>query len=112
MNKLLIKLERKLRKVNLKFNLLDIFLHDGDACIGFTFIEFINNFQPYALLAFEFRLPNGVDRKILSITNWDFLFLSTPIWKWICNTNRRKLRGLNLSKWEEFWLKTLSKLYR
>ena len=112
MNKMLRKLEWKLRKVNLKFNLLDIFLHDGDGCIGFTFFEFTKDFRPYALLAFEFRLPNGADRKILSVTNWDFLFLSTPLWKWIDDTDERKLWSSNLSKWEEFWLKTLSKLYR
>jgi len=112
MNKILRKLEWKLRKVNLKFNLLDIFLHDGDACIGFTFFEFTKDFRPYALLAFEFRLPNGADRKILSVTNWDFLFLSTPLWKWLDNTSERKLWGSKLSKWEEFWLKTLSSLYK
>ena len=112
MNKLLRKLEWKLRRLNLKFNLLDIFLHDGDGCIGFTFFEFTKDFRPYALLAFEFRLPNGIDRKVLSIINWDFLFLSTPLWEWISYIGERRIWGSGLSKWESFWYNILNKLYK
>lgn len=112
MNRLLQKLEWRLRRVNLKFTLLDLYLHDGDSCIGFTLFEFTKDYRPYALLAIEFRLPNGAERRVTSITNWDFLFSSTPIWKWIGDTDERKLWGSTLTKWEKFWLKTLSKLYK
>jgi len=112
MNKLLQKLEWRLHRVNLKFTLLDLYLHDGDGCIGFTFFEFTNDYRPYALLALEFRLPNGAERRITTITNWDFLFLSTPLWKWVRDTDERKLWGSTLTKWELFWLKTLSKLFK
>lgn len=111
MNKLLRKIEWLLRRLNLKFNLLDIFLHDGDACIGFTLFEFTKDFRPYAFLAFEFRLPNGTNRKVLSITNWDFLFLSTPLWNWVSDVQKRKMwTGLN--RWDNFWYGILNKLYR
>lgn len=110
--KLLQKLEWRLRRVNLKFTLLDLYLHDGDGCIGFTFFEFTNDYRPHALLAFEIRLPNGADRKILSVTNWDFMFLSTPLWKWISDIDERSLWGSGPSKWESFWYNILNKLYK
>ena len=110
--KLLQKLEWAIHRVNLKFTFLDLYLHDGDDCIGFTLCEFTKDYYTYALLTFEFRLPNGADRKVFTVTNWDFLFLSRPIWKWVSDTDERKLWGSNLSKWEEFWLKNLRKLYR
>lgn len=112
MNKILQKIEWRLRRVNLKFTLLDLYLHDGDACIGFSFCEIAKDYTVYSLLAFEFRLPNGADRKVLSISNWDFLFLNSLIWKWVSDADEREMWGSKLSKWDSFWYKTLSKLYR
>jgi hypothetical protein len=112
MNKILQKIAWKTRRWNLKINLLDIYLHDGDGCWGFTLFEVVKDFRPYSLLSIEFRLPNGANVKRFVVDNWDFLFLSTPLWKWIEDTDERKLWGSNLTKWEEFWLKNLSKLYR
>jgi hypothetical protein len=111
MNKLLQKIAWKTRKWNLKVNLLDIYLHDGDGCWGFTLLEVVKDFRPYSLLSIEFRLPNGAEFKRLTIDNWDFLFLSAPIWKWVDDTSERELwSGLNI--WDSFWLKILSKLYK
>ena len=112
MNKILQKIAWKTRRWNLKINLLDIYLHDGDGCWGFTLFEVVKDFRPYSLLSIEFRLPNGANVKRFVVDNWDFLFLSTPLWKWIEDTDERKLWSSNLTKWEEFWLKNLSKLYR
>lgn len=112
MNKILRKIEWRLRKVNLKFTMLDLYLHDGDGCLGFTLCEFTNDYRPYALLAFEFRLPNGADRKVTKVTNWDLLFLSTPIWKWVYNVQDRVTWGHRPSAWNLFWLNTLSNLYK
>ena len=111
MNKILRKIEWRLRRVNLKFTLLDLYLHDGDACIGFNFCEITKDYRAYSLLAFEFRLPNGADRKVLSVSNWDFLFLNIPIWRWVSDADEREMwTGLN--KWDSFWYKILNKLYR
>ena len=111
MSKILQKIEWRLRRVNLKFKLLDLYLHDGDACIGFSFCEITKDYRAYSFLAFEFRLPNGADRKVTSVSNWDFLFLNTPIWEWISDASEREMwTGLN--KWDSFWYKILSKLYR
>jgi hypothetical protein len=76
-------MEWHLRKVNLKVNLFDLYLHDGDDCFGFTLLEFNRDWTPYALLAFEFKLPNGTTRKRLKITNWDLLFIATPAWQFV-----------------------------
>lgn len=112
MNKFLQKIEWYTRRWNFKINLLDIYLHDGDGCWGFTLLEFNRDYRPYALLAFEVRFPNGAERMVTQVTNWDFLFLSTPIWKWVSDTDERKLWRSELTKWENFWLNTLSKLYK
>ena len=41
--------------------------------------EVVKDFRPYSLFSFEFRLPNGADRKVFQITNWDLLFIATPL---------------------------------
>lgn len=66
---LLEKIAWRTRKWNLKINILDIFIHDGDGCWGFTFLEVVHNFKTRALLAFEFRLPNGetLNNSVLTI---------------------------------------------
>ena len=112
MKKLLQKIAWKTRRWNLKVNLLDIYLHDGDGCWGFTLLEVVKDFRPYSLLSIEFRLPNGAEVKSFTIDNWDFLFLSTPIWKWVSNTDEREMWTGSLNRWDSFWLKTLSKLYK
>lgn len=111
MNKLLQKIAWKTSRWNCKVNLLDMYLHDGDGCWGFTLLEVVKDYRPYSLLSIEFRLPNGTNRKVLSITNWDFLFLSTPCWNWVSNIQERKM-WTRLNKWDSFWYGILNKLYR
>lgn len=93
MNKILRKIEMKTIKWNLKFNLLDIYLHDGDHVWGFSFCEVIKNYTTYSLLSFEFRLPNGAERKVFQITNWDLFYISTPFWKWFDDKSENVLWG-------------------
>ena len=64
---LLQKISWRTRKWNLKINLLDVFIHDGDGCWGITIFEVVKDFRPYSLFSFEFRLPNGAERKIFQI---------------------------------------------
>jgi hypothetical protein len=107
---LLEKIAWRTRKWNLKINILDIFIHDGDGCWGFTFLEVVHDFKPRALLAFEFRLPNGGNIKQFSIDNWDFLFLRSFLYnQWEALDERRMWSG-PLSKWDEIKLNILSKI--
>ena len=90
---LLRKIGWKARRWNLKFNLLNIYLHDGDGCWGFSLCEVVKEYRPYSLLAIEFRLPNGAERKVFQLTNWDIFYISTPLYDWISNTNENILWG-------------------
>ena len=112
MNKLLQKIAWKTRRWNLKINLLDIYLHDGDGCWGFSLLNVVKDFRTYSLLSIEFRLPNGAEVKRFTVDNWDILFLSTPLWDWISNLEERKLWGSTLTRWEKFWLNFLNKFYK
>jgi hypothetical protein len=93
MKGILQKIEWKTHRWNLKFNLLDLYLHDGDGCWGFSFCEIVKDYTTYSLLSFEFRLPNGADRKVFQITNWDLFYISKPFWKWFDNESDRVLWG-------------------
>ncbi len=108
--KILQKIEWKTRRWNLKINLLDIFLHDGDRCWGFTLLEVVHDFKTRSLLAFEFRLPNGAEVKSFSIDNWDFLFLRSFMYKHWEELDDRKMWSGPLSRWDEFKLKMLGKI--
>ena len=90
---LLQKINWKTRRWNIKINLLDIFIHDGDGCWGFTLLEVVKDYNSYALLAFEFRLPNGAERTKIQITNWDFFYSSTPLYDWANDTKENMLWG-------------------
>ena len=91
---LLQKIAWRTRRWNIKFNLLDIFLHDGDGCWGFTFFEIVKDFRPYSLLSIEFRLPNGGNVKEFTIDNWDFLFLATtPMYRLVIGFRRSYFMG-------------------
>lgn len=108
--KILQKIAWKTRKWNLKINLFDLFLHDGDGCWGFTLLEIVHNFETRSLLAFEFRLPNGGNVKKFSIDNWDFLFLRGYMYKQWEKLDDRKMWSGPLSRWDEMKLKILGKI--
>ena len=109
---LLQKIAWRTRKWNVKINLLDIFLHDGDHCWGFTFFEIVKDFRPYSLLSIEFRLPNGADIKYFSIDNWDFLFLSTPLYDWSSSLEEDILWGAKPSRIQRIGLSITNKLFK
>ena len=108
--KILQKIAWKTRKWNLKINLFDLFLHDGDGCWGFTLFEIVHNFETRSLLAFEFRLPNGGNVKEFTIDNWDFLFIRSLMYKHWEELDDRKMWSGPLSRWDEMKLKILGKI--
>ena len=109
---LLQKINWKTRRWNLKFNLLDLHIHDGDQCWGFSFCEVTKNYITYSLLSFEFRLPNGADRKVFQVTNWDLLYLSTPLLNKTLELNDNIMWGHKPSRWERFLIKMGDKFYK
>jgi len=110
MRKLLQKIDWKTRKWNITIKFLEITLHDGNACWGFEFLQINRNYTPYALLAFEFRLPNGAERKVFSITNWDFLYLSTYISNWVSDNDESILWGNKPTGYKKVLYNILNKI--
>jgi hypothetical protein len=102
---LLQKIEWNARKWNIKFNLLEVYLHDGDGCWGFSFCEVIRDYRPYALLSIEFRLPNGAERTKIQWTNWDILYITTPLYDWILDVRENILWGYTPNRFEKLCLK-------
>ena len=109
---LLQKISWKTRRWNLKLNLLDIFIHDGADCWGITIFEVVHNFKPYSLFSFEFRLPNGADRKVFQVTNWDFLFLNAFIYNKFDELSESILWGKKPNLFERLLIKIGNKLYK
>ena len=108
---LLEKISWRTRRWNLKFNLLDLYLHDGDQCWGFSCCEVIKDYRTYSLLSFEFRLPNGAERRVFQITNWDILYLSTPFFDWYIDIIDNILWGYKPSFIETVGINIAKKLF-
>lgn len=108
---LLQKIGWKTRRWNLKFNLLDVYLHDGDQCWGFSLCEVIKDHRPYSLLSIEFRLPNGAERMNVQWTNWDLFYISTPFYDWYTDTIDNVLWGYKPSFIERIGINIASKLF-
>jgi len=108
---LLQKIAWKTRRWNLEFNLLDIYLHHGDGCWGFSLCEVIKDHRPYSLLAIEFRFPNGAERTQVQWTNWDLLYLSTPLYDWYGNIIDDMTWGYKPSFIETIGINIASKLF-
>jgi len=108
---LLQKIAWNTRKWNLQINILDVYLHDGDACWGFNLLQIRNNYICYCLLALEFRLPNGGNVKQFTIDNFDILFLGTFSRTWIEKINDERLWGHESSIIERIIYKVLSFLF-
>lgn len=111
MRNILQKIEWKARKWNLKFNLLSIYIHDGDGCWGITIGEVIKDFRPYSLFSFEFRLPNGAERTQLQITNWDLFYISTPMYDWLSKIEEDILWGYEPSRIAKIKHNLIKKLF-
>ena len=117
MKKLLQKISWRTRKwnlscLNLEFKLLCISLHDGSACWGFSLFTINKGYRKYSLISFEFRLPNGADRKYFDITDWDILFLHNYLWKQYDDLSDNKLWAGALWWWDETKLKILNKIFK
>ena len=106
---LLQKIGWKTRKWNLKFNLLEVYLHDGDQCWGFSFCEVIKNYRSYSLLAIEFRLPNGAERTKIQWTRWDIFYISTPFYDWILDVQENVTWGHKPTRFEKLCLRIFNK---
>ena len=109
--KLFAKISNATKDWNLKFNVLEIYLNDGDDCWGFSLFEVIHNYRPYSLFAIEFMLPDGKDRQAFKVLNWDFLYLSNCIIKWINELDENIAWGYKPNRFEKFMFNTLKKLY-
>ena len=101
---ILTKIQWKIRRTNLKIHLFDLYLHDGNGVIGFSFFKILLNFNSYSMLSLEFRLPNGAERKELSIVDWDFMFLSLPVFRWYNDLEEDIMWGHKPKKFEKFLL--------
>ena len=110
--KLLKKISWKTRKWNIKINILDIFLHDGQSSWGFTLLELVYNYHSYSFLAIEFRLPNGADIKKFTIDHFDFLYMRLPLWRYWSDLDDSKMWGGKLSKFEITAHKIIGKLFK
>lgn len=103
------KIGWKTRRWNLTVHLLDIFIHDGDDCWGFTLFEVVKDYNSYALLAFEFRLPNGAEKTKVQITHFDFLFLVKPCYNWFYDLQENVMWGYKPNWFEKLCLKIFDK---
>lgn len=108
---LLQKIGWKTRKWNLKFNLLDVYLHDGDGCWGFSFCEIINNYRPYSLLSIEFRLPNGAERTEVQVTNWDILYITTPLYDLAQSMIENMVWGYKPNRFERIYVNICKRVF-
>jgi hypothetical protein len=112
MKKILEKIEWKTRKWNARFNLLELFLHDGDEVWGITFFTFIVNYSPYSLFSFEFRLPNKTNIKNFNVTSWDILFLKQFLYQRYEELSDIKLWSKLNYRWEKILYHILSKIFK
>lgn len=111
MNSLLEKTSFLTRRWNFKFKLFDLYLRDEFDTWGFEFFTVQYKYQAYSALAIMFRLPNKTKVKVLTIDDWDFLFLERPLFKtWESLT--RKLWSDRLTRFEEIMLNVLNKIIK
>lgn len=112
MKKILEKISWKTRRWNIKFDFLEIFLHDGNEIWGFTFFTFIIHYTPYSLFAFEFRLPNKTNIKNFNIVSWDLFFLRQFLYQRYETLSDIKLWSKLNYRWEKIQHHLLSKLFK
>lgn len=113
MKKILQKISWKTRRVNLKIELFNLYLHDNQGTWGFDVLDINLNFRRYSLLRFEFRLPNGANVRRFTVDNWDILFMSRFLWKEYDNLSDHYLwSGSDPEGWDKIKLDILEKLFR
>jgi len=113
MNKLLKKISWKTRRINIKFTLFELLLHDNRESWGINFFCITKDFYDYSLFRFEFRLPNGTNVRRFSVDKWDFLFLSKFLWNEYDELSERYLWTYRDPEgWDRIKLNLLEKLFR
>lgn len=112
MKKRLEKLSWKTRRMNIKFYLFNLLLHDHLGGWGFNIFKFSIRFKDYSLLSFEFRLPNKTTVNNFTIDNWDFLFLRNFLFLVYEDLCEKKIWGNDLSLIDRINLSILEKLFR
>lgn len=111
MRKLLEKISWKTRRWNYKFTLLNLHLHDHEGTWGFNLCTFYINFRTYSLLSIEVRLPNLTHVRKFVVDDWDFLYLSRPLYTKYDKLTDRALYGSKLSKGEQIFIKLCNKVF-
>lgn len=99
------------RKWNIKFQLLNIYIHDHDGTWGFTFGTFVVDFYSYSFLSLEFRFPNKTNVNKFIVDDWDFVFTKNFLHKKMVDLEDRKTWA-RLSSLEKIQYKLLSKIFR
>jgi hypothetical protein len=112
MKSFLEKLSWHTRKLNFKFRLFDLYLHDEFGSWGFEFFTIQYNFTAYSALAIMFRLPNKTTVQRLTVDDWDFLFSERFL-----NDKHERLRDKqlwngSLNSRERFILKILNNIIK
>jgi len=111
MKKLLEKISWSTRKWNYKFSLLNVNLHDHEGSWGLSICTFSVNFQTYSLFSIEIRLPNRTHVQRLVVDDWDFLFLSRPIYRKYDKLVDAEIYGASLSIWDLIFIQLCKKLF-
>jgi hypothetical protein len=109
--KILEKISWSTRRWNVKFQLFNIYLHDGDSTWGFNVGSLLVDYHLYCLLSFEFRLPNKTNVKKFVVDHWDFLYLRHPLWNGFIELEEKRI-WVGLTRFETAKYKILSKLFR
>lgn len=114
MKKILQKISWKTTRMNLKFSLLELLLHDHEEGWGINFFCITKDFRDYSLFRYEFRLPNGTHIRKFTVDYWDFMFMSTFLRKEYSDLSDRDLWSFNrkLKGWDRIKFEILSKLFK
>jgi hypothetical protein len=108
---LLEKISWRTRRWNCKVTLLNVSLHDTHGCWGIEIGTAAINHRSYSLLSFEFRLPNGADRKVFQVTHWDLFYLRNFMYEWYDNMDDSILWGHEPSIIDNIKYKLCKKLF-
>ena len=112
MKRVLEKVSWKTRRVNLKFYLFNLDLHDHNGSWGFCFFRIEKNFNNYSLLSFKFRLPNKTTVKNFTVDEWDILFVRRFLFLTYEDLCEKKIWGNELSLMDRVNLNILEKLFK
>jgi hypothetical protein len=110
--KLLNKISWITRRWNYKFQLLNVYLHDGNESWGIDIATFIINHRASSLFSIMLRFPNLTTVKKLTIDEFDIFYLRKPLYDDYDNLSDSKLWGSKLTKFQIFRLSILEKIFK